>query len=91
MIAFDPTGKKYGVGTDGNIGHWVDMQWVDSGYDGWTVDMLTFDFSGRAWCVGTQGNIGGWNYPGWVDLGHFTGGWDMAWLLWADVEVTLWR
>jgi len=37
----------------------ADMQWVDSGYDGWAIDLLAFDGTGCPWCVGTQDNIGG--------------------------------
>jgi len=85
MIAFDSLGRKYGVGTDGNIGRWVDTQWVDSGYDGWSVDMLAFDNGGTAWCVGTQGNVGGWSNGGWYNISGYPGGWAMAWLCFAPI------
>ncbi len=60
-------------------------QWVDSGYDGWTVDMLAFDGTGQAWCVGTQGNVGGWTGSAWYDLGRYMGGWSMAWIHYAPI------
>jgi hypothetical protein len=61
------------------------MQWVNAGFDSWTIDMITTDSTGTFWCVGTQGNVGAWDGTRWVDFHQWIGGWSMAWLTFMPI------
>jgi len=89
MLAFDPHGKMWCVGTGSNVGWWDGSQWRrQDEMSTWTLKTLAFDPHGTMWCVGTRSNVGRWDGHKWQDQGEMSK-WTLK-MLAFDPHGTMW-
>ena len=65
-LDFDSSNNLWCVGTNNNLGLFVDGSWQDQ-ESNWSLISIACDDQGKLWGVGTEGNVGLWTGSQWVD------------------------